>query len=60
MHIEDRDGNKLLDAFVGLYCVNVCYGRQEIAEAIADQARSWLTITPMLVMAPRPRSPYSR
>ncbi|WP_170405436.1 aspartate aminotransferase family protein [Ruegeria arenilitoris] len=37
--IEDRDGNKLLDAFAGLYCVNVGYGRQEIADAIADQAR---------------------
>ncbi|MGI9368994.1 MAG: aminotransferase class III-fold pyridoxal phosphate-dependent enzyme, partial [Ruegeria sp.] len=36
--IEDRDGNRLLDAFAGLYCVNVGYGRQEIAEAIADQA----------------------
>ncbi|RYG92687.1 aspartate aminotransferase family protein [Loktanella sp. IMCC34160] len=39
VHIEDRDGTKLLDAFAGLYCVNVGYGRQEIAEAIADQAR---------------------
>jgi L-2,4-diaminobutyrate transaminase len=38
-HIEDRDGNRLLDAFAGLYCVNVGYGREEIAEAIADQAR---------------------
>ncbi len=38
-HITDRDGNRLLDAFGGLYCVNVGYGRQEIAEAIADQAR---------------------
>jgi L-2,4-diaminobutyrate transaminase len=38
-HIEDRDGNRLLDAFAGLYCVNVGYGRQEIAEAIAEQAR---------------------
>lgn len=37
--IEDRDGNKLLDAFAGLYCVNVGYGRQEIAEAISEQAR---------------------
>jgi L-2,4-diaminobutyrate transaminase len=37
--IEDRDGNRLLDAFAGLYCVNVGYGRQEIAEAIAAQAR---------------------
>ncbi len=39
VYIIDRDGNKLLDAFAGLYCVNVGYGRQEIAEAIAKQAR---------------------
>ncbi|MCP3971283.1 MAG: aspartate aminotransferase family protein [Rhodobacteraceae bacterium] len=38
-HIEDRDGNRLLDAFAGLYCVNAGYGRPEIAEAIAEQAR---------------------
>ena len=38
-HIEDRDGNKMLDAFAGLYCVNVGYGRSDIADAIADQAR---------------------
>ena len=38
-HIVDRDGNRFLDAFAGLYCVNVGYGRQEIAEAIAKQAR---------------------
>ncbi len=38
-HIEDRNGTRLLDAFAGLYCVNVGYGRPEIAEAIAAQAR---------------------
>jgi L-2,4-diaminobutyrate transaminase len=38
-HIEDRGGKRLLDAFAGLYCVNVGYGQSEIAEAIADQAR---------------------
>jgi L-2,4-diaminobutyrate transaminase len=37
--IEDRDGNRLLDAFAGLYCVNVGYGRSEIADAIAKQAK---------------------
>ncbi|MEP1209872.1 MAG: aspartate aminotransferase family protein [Rhizobiaceae bacterium] len=37
--IEDRDGNRLLDAFAGLYCVNIGYGRQEVAEAIAKQAQ---------------------
>ncbi len=40
VYVEDRDGTKLLDGFAGLYCVNVGYGRQEIAEAIADQAKS--------------------
>ncbi len=38
-HIQDRDGNRMLDAFAGLYCVNVGYGRTEISDAIADQAR---------------------
>jgi len=36
--IEDRDGTRLLDAFAGLYCVNVGYGRRPVIEAIADQA----------------------
>ncbi|WBU52662.1 aspartate aminotransferase family protein [Paracoccus sp. SCSIO 75233] len=36
--ITDRDGNRLLDGFAGLYCVNVGYGRTEISEAIAKQA----------------------
>ncbi|WP_406736010.1 aspartate aminotransferase family protein [Thioclava sp. GXIMD4215] len=39
VYIEDRDGRQMLDAFAGLYCVNVGYGRPEIADAIADQAR---------------------
>jgi L-2,4-diaminobutyrate transaminase len=38
-HITDRDGNRLLDGFAGLYCVNAGYGRTEISEAIAEQAR---------------------
>lgn len=38
VYIEDRDGNRLLDGFAGLYCVNVGYGRTEISDAIAAQA----------------------
>jgi L-2,4-diaminobutyrate transaminase len=37
--VVDREGRESLDAFAGLYCVNVGYGRMEIAEAIAEQAR---------------------
>lgn len=39
VYITDRDGRKSLDAFAGLYCVNVGYGRQEIADAIHRQAQ---------------------
>ena len=38
-HIVDRNGNRLLDGFAGLYCVNIGYGRQEVAQAIAKQAK---------------------
>ncbi|KAA0579892.1 aspartate aminotransferase family protein [Azospirillum sp. Sh1] len=38
VYITDRDGRRSLDAFAGLYCVNVGYGRREIADAIAEQA----------------------
>jgi L-2,4-diaminobutyrate transaminase len=38
IRIRDRDGRELIDAFAGLYCVNVGYGRREIADAIHDQA----------------------
>jgi L-2,4-diaminobutyrate transaminase len=36
--IRDDEGRELLDAFAGLYCVNVGYGRREIADAIHAQA----------------------
>ena len=36
-HLFDSEGNRLLDAFAGLWCVNVGYGRQELAKAAYDQ-----------------------
>lgn len=38
-YITDTEGRTSLDAFAGLYCVNVGYGRSEISDAIAEQAR---------------------
>ena len=38
IRIEDARGNQLIDAFAGLYCVNIGYGRDEVAEAISRQA----------------------
>ncbi len=37
-HIIDRDGNRILDGFAGLYCVNAGYGQRAITDAIAKQA----------------------
>lgn len=39
VYITDVNGRRSLDAFAGLYCVNVGYGRHEIADAIAAQAK---------------------
>jgi len=38
VYIVDRNGKRSLDAFAGLYCVNVGYGRTKITDAIATQA----------------------
>ena len=38
VYIIDRPGQRSLDAFAGLYCVNVGYGRTSITDAIAAQA----------------------
>jgi putrescine aminotransferase len=39
VYIWDAEGNKLLDAFAGLWCVNIGYGRTELAEAATRQMR---------------------
>ncbi|MBY5983920.1 aminotransferase [Halomonas sp. DP5Y7-2] len=38
--IEDADGRRYLDGIGGLWCVNIGYGRDEIADAVADQIRA--------------------
>ncbi len=37
--VRDADGNELLDAFAGLWCVNVGYGQQSIVDAAAEQMK---------------------
>jgi L-2,4-diaminobutyrate transaminase len=39
IRIEDHEGKSYIDAFAGLYCVNIGYGRTEVAEAIYEQAK---------------------
>ncbi len=39
VYLTDSDGNRILDAMAGLWCVNIGYGRDEIAEVAARQMR---------------------
>lgn len=38
-YVYDADGKRYLDGIGGLWCVNIGYGREEMAQAIADQVR---------------------
>jgi putrescine aminotransferase len=37
VYVWDAEGNKLLDAFAGLWCVNIGYGRKELGEVASKQ-----------------------
>ncbi len=37
--VKDPDGKSYLDAVAGLWCVNIGYGRTEVADAIHEQAK---------------------
>jgi putrescine aminotransferase len=37
--LTDSDGNEMLDAMAGLWCVNIGYGRDELADVAAAQMR---------------------
>jgi adenosylmethionine-8-amino-7-oxononanoate aminotransferase len=38
-YLRDAQGNELLDAFSGLWCVNVGYGQESVVKAAAEQMR---------------------
>ncbi|MDE0419174.1 MAG: aminotransferase [bacterium] len=40
IHVYDSHGNRFIDGIGGLWCVNIGYGREEMAEAIAEQVRA--------------------
>ena len=39
IYVRDNGGKEYLDAMAGLWCVNAGYGRDEIVDALSDQAR---------------------
>jgi putrescine---pyruvate transaminase len=56
-YIHDGDGHRLLDGMAGLWCVNVGYGRSELADVAAEQMRElsyyntfFKTATPPAIM----------
>lgn len=40
VRLEDSRGNSYIDGMAGLWCVNVGYGRSEIADAMQEQAKT--------------------
>lgn len=56
-YIFDGDGNRILDGMAGLWCVNIGYGRDELADVAAEQMRElpfyntfFKTVTPPTVL----------
>ena len=39
VYVVDSDGRRYMDGIGGLWCINIGYGREEMAEAIAEQVR---------------------
>ena len=39
IYVYDAEGKRYIDGIGGLWCVNIGYGRDEMAQAIADQVR---------------------
>lgn len=54
VHVRGPDGKWLLDGVAGLWCVNVGYGRREIADAIAVQAMRLPFYTAFMEMGNEP------
>ena len=46
VYVKDSEGNRLLDAPAGMWCVNIGHGRKEMAQAIYDQVMSMDYVSP--------------
>ncbi|MEM8731873.1 MAG: aminotransferase [Pseudomonadota bacterium] len=46
IHVTDETGARLIDGPGGMWCVQIGYGRDEMAEAMADQARNLAYYSP--------------
>lgn len=46
VHVYDSTGKQYLDAIGGMWCITVGYGNEELAQAMANQARTMAYYTP--------------
>lgn len=54
VYITDTDGKRYMDAVGGLWCTNIGQGREDMAEAIADQVRKLAYSSPFTDMTTIP------
>jgi len=55
-HVSDINGQRYFDAVGGLWCTNIGLGREEMADAIADQVRQLAYASPFVNMTNEPAS----
>ncbi|HEB91057.1 MAG TPA: aminotransferase class III-fold pyridoxal phosphate-dependent enzyme [Deltaproteobacteria bacterium] len=55
VHLIDREGNRLLDGVAGIWCVNVGYGREELADVAREQMARLPYLPGTFVQAPAAR-----
>ena len=48
IRITDAEGKTSIDGFAGLYCVNIGYGRTEVADASPKAEKHWRKVMAML------------
>jgi len=46
VYVYDSEGNRLLDAPAGMWCVNIGHGREEMAQAVYDQMMALTYVSP--------------
>jgi adenosylmethionine-8-amino-7-oxononanoate aminotransferase len=54
VYVYDSDGQKMIDGMGGMWCVNIGYAREEMAQAIADQARRLCYYSPFGMISTPP------
>jgi putrescine---pyruvate transaminase len=53
-YVYDSDGHRMLDGIGGMWCVNIGYGREEMVQVIADQARRLCYFSPFGLISTPP------